>query len=152
MSKRKEKVSDNIMKFGIFGDITFENKRIVKDLIFNLKTKFSNNIMILSLGNYAGADKLVKKYALEMGCTYKEHNPVHTSYTLYSAFPPDFYDKKWHPFRANLHVNSFTKECDMFIVLTSKLNPTEKFSKQVTTMTKKFTKLKKNFTLIQDSI
>jgi len=84
------------MKIGIIGSRKYENKRKIKETIFNLKQKFGDNLVIFSGGCPDGADKYAKKYALELGCKYIEVNPSHTSKNLYSYMRKDWYGKKFN--------------------------------------------------------
>ena len=83
------------MKIGIVGSRKYENKRKIKETIFNLKQKFGNNLVIFSGGCPDGADKYAKKYALELDCQYVEVNPSHTIKNLYSYMRKDWYGKKY---------------------------------------------------------
>ena len=71
------------MKIGIVGSRKYENKRKIKETIFNLKQKFGSELVIVSGGCHDGADKYAKKYALELDCSYIEVNPAHTVKNLY---------------------------------------------------------------------
>ena len=59
------------MKIGIVGSRKYENYRKIKDMIYKLKLKFGDDLIIVSGGCPHGADKFAKKYALELGCNYK---------------------------------------------------------------------------------
>jgi predicted Rossmann fold nucleotide-binding protein DprA/Smf involved in DNA uptake len=84
------------MKIGIIGSRKYENKRKIKETIFNLKQKFGDTLVIFSGGCPDGADKYAKKYTLELGCKYIEVNPSHTQKNLYSYMREDWYDKKYN--------------------------------------------------------
>ena len=94
------------MKIGIVGSRKYENYRKIKDMIYKLKLKFGDDLIIVSGGCPHGADKFAKKYALELGCNYKEHNPAHTVNNLYSAMNESFYNKVYQP-RNFFHRNKF---------------------------------------------
>ena len=152
MSSRTTKDS-NIKKVGLFGDITIENKKLVRDTVFELKKLFgTENLVISTLWSKQGADKLVKKYSLEMGVTFKEFNPVYTPYTLYSAMPEYSYNQVWHPARDRMHLKPFISNNQSFIVFISKNNSTEKFTSTLDYLIKQFTKKQKQYVLIQDII
>ena len=61
----------------------------------HLKNKFGNDFSIFSGGDSNGAEKYVKKYALELGCNYVEVNPAHTQKNLYSYMRKDWYGKEY---------------------------------------------------------
>ena len=105
MSSRKS--HPNIVRIGIVGSRSYENRRKIKDTIYKLTMKFgSDNVEIVSGGCPHGADKYAKKYALELECHYKEFNPSHTPKNFYSAMPDAFYDKQYNP-KNFFHRNKF---------------------------------------------
>tara|TARA_R100001510_G_C7620932_1_gene181861 strand:- start:305 stop:703 length:399 start_codon:yes stop_codon:yes gene_type:complete len=85
------------MKIGVIGNSRYENKRRIKKVIFDLKNRFGDKLIVATLGNRNGAEKYVKKYVLEMGMQYKEFNPAHTQKTLYSAMNESYYNKPYRP-------------------------------------------------------
>jgi len=85
----------NKLTIGITGTKTWENKVKIKTLIHKLKEHFDGEIVIIGLGDLYGADKHVKKYALELGYNYKEMNPPHTPKNLYSLMSEGYYDKPY---------------------------------------------------------
>jgi len=84
------------MKIGIIGSTKYENKRKIKETIFNLKRKFGDELTIFSGGDSDGAGKYAKKYALELDCKYIEVNPSHTPKNLYSYMRKDWYGKDFN--------------------------------------------------------
>lgn len=95
MSSRKS--HPNIIRVGLVGSRSYENRRKIKDTIYKLTLKFGcDNLEIVSGGCPHGADKYAKKYALELQCHYKEFNPSHTQKNFYSAMPDRFYEKPYH--------------------------------------------------------
>ena len=84
-------------KIGIIGSQRYENKRKIREIIFKLHKKFNEELIIVSGGNPTGAEKYIKKYALEIGCNYREFNPSHTTRNLYSALHEGFYNKPYKP-------------------------------------------------------
>tara|TARA_R100001015_G_scaffold18921_1_gene13586 strand:- start:80 stop:481 length:402 start_codon:yes stop_codon:yes gene_type:complete len=83
------------MKIGIVGSNTYENKRKIKQTVFDLTKKFGDRLIVVSGGGQHGADKYAKKYALELGCEYREVNPAHTQKTLYSIMSENWYNKPY---------------------------------------------------------
>ena len=53
------------IKIGIVGSRGYTNKQKVKDLVFEIKEKYGDEVEIVSGGQKDGADGLAKKYALE---------------------------------------------------------------------------------------
>ena len=84
------------MRVGIIGSRTYENKRKIREMVFMLKNKFSNDLTIVSGGCSDGADKYAKKFALELDCKYIEFNPAHTPRNLYSALHDAYYGKEYN--------------------------------------------------------
>ena len=103
------------MKIGIIGSKKYENKRKIKETIFNLKKKFGNELVIFSGGGPDGADKYVKKYALELDCQYVEVNPSHTQKNLYSYMREEWYGKKYSPKNFYVRNKILAKSIDRLI-------------------------------------
>ena len=85
------------MRICIVGSRYWSDKRKIKDTILELKNRFKENLIIISGGSLYGADPIIKKYALEMDCNYKEFNPSHTQPNLYSVMAESFFGKKYSP-------------------------------------------------------
>ena len=83
------------MKIGIIGSRKYENKTQIKEFIFKLKEKYSENLVIISGGCKDGADKHAKRYALEFDIKYEEYPPAHHRYNSYCVLPDDFYNKPY---------------------------------------------------------
>ena len=62
------------MKVCMIGSRHWSDRTKIKDTILALKKRFIEDLTIISGGNSYGADPLVRKYALEMDCKYKEFN------------------------------------------------------------------------------
>lgn len=86
----------NLVKVALIGSRTYENRQKIRDMIYTLKQAIGPNLEIVSGGAADGADKYVKKYALELGVKYKEFNPAFTQRNLYSAMPDSYYGKPFH--------------------------------------------------------
>ena len=118
-----------ILKIGITGDIIYENARKIKETLFQLKqTLKGEEFIVYSLGSKYGADKYIKKYCLELNIQYKEYTPLFLPATLYSVYPPEMHNQKWHPAIADRHIRNFLKVCKKFIVFINKDEVSEKFS------------------------
>lgn len=85
-----------LMKVAIVGSRSYQAASKVRDFIFQLKKKFGDDLVIISGGAKEGADRFAKKFALQFDVTYKEYNPAHTDYNLYSAMRKDYYNKPYH--------------------------------------------------------
>ena len=102
------------MKIGITGSNVYEDKRKIKEFIFKLKNQ--DNIEIISRGNKDGADKYIKKYALEFGLNYVEVPVAHTSRSLYSQLPDLYFNKPFSIRNYFIQQSIYTKQCDKFII------------------------------------
>ena len=85
------------MRVALIGSPTYENRGEIKELIWNLKKKFGEDLILVTRGNKDGIEKWVRKFGLEMGIKYIEYNPAHTSMSLYSGMERDYYEKPYHP-------------------------------------------------------
>ena len=83
------------MKIGIVGSRLYENKRKIKETIFELKRMFGEELTIFSGGSGDGADKYAKKYALELGLQYEEYPPAHQPHNLYCPLHERNYGKPY---------------------------------------------------------
>ena len=102
---------------GMTGSKTFEGKLKVKEFLFKIKQNFDGEIVLVSLGDLYGADRLVKKYALEFGYKYVEFNPPHTTKNLYSAMSESYYDRPFSMKNLHLHNKIFSQyvnKCVLF--------------------------------------
>lgn len=118
-----------VLKIGITGDIIYENARKIKETLFQLKKNLNGQeFIIYSLGSKHGADKYIKKYCLELNLQYKEYTPLFLPATLYSVYPPEMHNQKWHPAIADRHIRNFLKACKKFIVFINKDEVSEKFN------------------------
>lgn len=105
-----------MIKVGITGTTTFENKIKIKSFIHRIKQELKEEVVIVGVGDKQGADKYVRKYALELGCQYKEANLPHTPPTLYSMMTEAFYDKPYNVKNYHLRDNTFTRYIDRLVI------------------------------------
>lgn len=130
---------------GVTGSKTFENKRKIKDFMHKLKVVPNIEVEVVSLGDKYGADMHVKKFALEMGLTYRELNASHTTKNLYSIMSEAYYDKPYHP--RNFHQQ--TKIFSQFIHKCVIFDDTGTTDKKVQNLLKQLAKLKKNTVIME---
>ena len=83
------------MKIAIVGSRRYENKRKIKDFIFQLREGYGTGTIIVSGGCKQGADKYAKKYALELGLQYEEYPPFHEVHNMYCTIPESRYSKPY---------------------------------------------------------
>lgn len=113
---------EKIKKIGLTGSVTYENKIKIKEFIYNLKQKYGSDFQIISLGDKQGADKYIKKYALELGCNYGEMNPPHTVKNLYSVLNENFYEKPFSPKYISIRDKIYATTVDIAVIFDN--NPT----------------------------
>jgi 3-deoxy-D-arabino-heptulosonate 7-phosphate (DAHP) synthase len=116
----------------------------IKNFIFKLKDQTQEAITIVGLGDRNGADKYVKKFALELGYEYREMNPAHTTKNLYSLMTESYYDKPYQP--KNLHqqakiFSNFVDSCVLF-------DDTNQQDKKVNNLLKHLNKARKRTVIV----
>jgi len=84
------------MKVAIVGSRRYENKKKIKDFIFQLREGYGTDTTIISGGCKQGADRYAKKYALELGLQYEEYPPFHEVHNLYCTMPSSRYGKPYN--------------------------------------------------------
>jgi hypothetical protein len=103
------------MRIGITGTKTYENRVKIKDFLFKLKD--FDDVTIIGLGEKEGADRYIKRFALEFGYEYKEANPPHTPQNLYSMLSEQHYNKPYSPrnfFTRNKIYAQYIDKCVVF--------------------------------------
>ena len=102
------------MTIGITGSNKYEDKRKIKQFLFKFKDQ--PGVEIVCRGNKDGADKYVKKYALEFGLNYIEVPAAHTSRSLYSQLPDAYFNKPFSIRNFFIQQNIYIKQCDKFVI------------------------------------
>ena len=113
------------MKIAVIGNTGWQNKRKIRDALFELKQRFGSEVTILGAGGTEGANFMIRKVALEFEIKYQEYNPSFSGYNLYSALPESYYGKKYHFSQLHHRMKLLAENCDYMIILTneSKLDP-----------------------------
>ena len=113
------------MKIAVIGNTGWQNKRKIRDALFELKQRFGSEVTILGGGGTEGANFMIRKVALEFEIKYQEYNPSFSGYNLYSALPESYYGKKYHFSQLHHRMKLLAENCDYMIILTneSKLDP-----------------------------
>jgi hypothetical protein len=132
------------MIIGLTGSKTFENKRKIKEFIFKLKEYKETEVTIIGMGDLLGADKYVKKYALEMGFIYKEMNAPHTVKNLYSLMSDAYYDKPYTNKNLFLRNQIYCKYIDKCVIF----DDTNLTDKKIVNVVNQLTKLRKKAIII----
>lgn len=127
---------------GVSGAKTFENKRKIREFLWSVRNV--PGLEIVGLGDKYGADKHVKKYALELGLPYKEMNPAHTVKNLYSLMSESYYEKPYTP--KNFHQQ--TKIFSQYIRSCVLFDDTNLADKKVKNIVTQLTKSKKKTIII----
>ena len=84
------------IKVGIVGSRGYTNKKKIKDLIFEIKEKYGDEVEIVSGGQKDGADGFAKKFALEFDMSYVEFPPSHYSWNMHCKLPATQYNKPYY--------------------------------------------------------
>ena len=84
------------IKIGVVGSRGYTNKQKVKDLIFEIKEKYGNEVEIVSGGQKLGADGYAKKFALEFDLDYAEFPPAHYSHNIHCKLSAKHYNKPYY--------------------------------------------------------
>ena len=103
------------MKVGIVGSRRYENRKKIKDFIFELRKKFGNDLIVVSGGCKNGADKYAKKYALELDVQYEEYPPFHEIHNLYCVLPEILYGKPYRVSNYFVRNKQIAKNSDMVV-------------------------------------
>ena len=111
---------DKVMKVAMIGSREYENTRKIKDTLTQLKNRFGDELVVISGGAKDGADKYIKKFALEFGIAYKEYNPAHTPRNLHSAMSKDYYGKPYHVSQFHHRNMLIARECDVMMAFIPK--------------------------------
>ena len=54
-----------MIKLGITGTTTFENRRKIKNMIFTIKQNLGDEVMFVGIGDKVGADRHIRRYVLK---------------------------------------------------------------------------------------
>ena len=84
------------IKIGIVGSRKYTDKKKIKDLLFEIKEKYDNEVEIVSGGQKDGADGYAKKFTLEFGMKYVEFPPTHYSWNMHCKLPATKYNKPYY--------------------------------------------------------
>ena len=84
------------IKIGIVGSRGYANKKKIKDLVFEIKEKYGDEVEIVSGGQQDGADGYAKKFALEFGMNYVEFPPSHYNHNMHCILPVGEYSKPYY--------------------------------------------------------
>jgi len=106
------------IKIGIVGSRGYTDKKKVKDLIFNIKEKYGDEVEIVSGGQPKGADGLAKKFALEFDMKYVEFPPSHYSHNMHCMLPATEYNKPYYVsnfFKRNKQIAEYSNIIVAFI-------------------------------------
>ena len=105
-----------MVKLGVTGSNTFENKVKIKQMIFKIKQELQEDVMLIGIGDKHGADRYIRKFALEFGCNYQEANLPHTPPTLYSMMNESFYNKTYNVKNFFLRNNTYARYIDRLLM------------------------------------
>lgn len=132
------------IRIGITGNRSYENKLQIKDFIHKLRKQTDSEIVIVSLGDSNGADKYVKKYALEFGYLYQECNAEFTTKNLYSILSEGNYSKPYTPRSIHVRDKIFCMYVDKCVVFDN----TNMSDVKIVNLVKLFSRKKKSLIML----
>ena len=106
------------IKIGIVGSRAYTDRNKVKELIFEIKTKYGNEVEIVSGGQKDGADGYAKKYALEFDMNYVEFPPAHYSHNIHCKLSAKHYNKPYYVsnfFKRNKQIAEYSNIIVVFV-------------------------------------
>ena len=106
------------IKIGIVGSRGYTNKQKIKDLIFEIKEKYGNEVEIVSGGQKDGADGYAKKFALEFDMKYSEFPPAHYNHNIHCKLSAKHYNKPYYVtnyFKRNKQIAEYSNIIVAFI-------------------------------------
>ena len=106
------------IKIGIVGSRAYTDRKKIKDLIFEIKTKYGNEVEIVSGGQKEGADGYAKKYALEFDLDYVEFPPVHDTHNIHCKLSAKHFNKPYYVsnyFKRNKQIAEYSNILIAFI-------------------------------------
>jgi len=107
------------MRIGIVGNKNYQNKRAIKNLLFELKKKYGKELSIISTGNKVGAEKLAKDCALDLDIRYIEYPLMSEKYNMFcqqNGKPAFLYNKKYSPKYKFYQVSDIIKNTDFLVI------------------------------------
>jgi hypothetical protein len=106
------------IKVGIVGSRGYTNKKKIKDLIFEIKEKYGDEVEIVSGGQKDGADGFAKKFALEFDMSYVEFPPSHYGWNMHCKLSATQYNKPYYVsnyFKRNKQIAEYSNIVIAFI-------------------------------------
>ena len=106
------------VKIGIVGSRGYTDKKKIKDLIFEIKTKYGTDVEIVSGGQKNGADRYAKKFALEFDMGYVEFPPSHYNHNMHCKLSANHYNKPYYVsnyFKRNKQIAEYSNIIVAFI-------------------------------------
>lgn len=128
------------MKVVIIGSKNFQGKQKIKELIFSLKNKFKKELQIITGGSNSTFGYVIKKFALELDCDYKEFNLAGTPRNLYSIMPESYHGKEFHPSHYYHRNKLMVEYCDCMFLFMSENEEIDKRQQSIINSMKKFGK------------
>lgn len=112
-------------RVAVIGNTNWQNKRKIQETLQKLRAKLEDELIVIGAGGNEGANKMVKKYAIEFNIQYEEFNPSFSGYNIYSAMPESYYGKSYHFSQLHHRMKLIAQRCDYMMILTNepKLDP-----------------------------
>jgi len=103
------------IKIGVVGSRVYTDRKKVKDLIFEIKTKYDDEVEIVSGGQKEGVDGFAKKFALEFDMNYVEFPPSHYSHNMHCKLPATQYNKPYYISNYFMRNKQIAEYCNIVI-------------------------------------
>ena len=97
---------EELGKIGIVGSRRYTNTRRIREVIYDLKERFGDKLVIVSGGQPKGVDGYAKKWALYFNVKYVEFPPAHYNWNQYCIKEAYDYGK---PYRVYYYNNRNTE-------------------------------------------
>ena len=108
------------IKIGVVGSRVYTDRKKVKDLIFEIKTKYDDEVEIVSGGQKEGVDGFAKKFALEFDMNYVEFPPSHYSHNMHCKLPATQYNKPYYISNYFMRNKQIAEYCDVMVAFLPK--------------------------------
>jgi predicted Rossmann-fold nucleotide-binding protein len=112
-------------RVAVIGNTNWQNKRKIQETLQKLRSRLGDELIVVGAGGNEGANKMVKKYAIEFSIQYEEFNPSFSGYNIYSAMPESYYGKSYHFSQLHHRMKLIAERCDYMMIMTNepKLDP-----------------------------
>lgn len=105
-----------MINVGITGSSEWTELSKIKDFIFHLKTKYKDDVTIITCGERSGVDFEVKKICNNFEMNYKETRNKHYEWNSYCMEGPYYYGKPKYKNNVFIRNDKFVSYCDIIVL------------------------------------